>query len=316
MAKASTGAVSTVRIAASSPLGFLIGLSLGTLGGGGSILAVPALVYGAGEAAHAATTTSLIVVGTTALVGMGGHLRAGRVRFLAGLGFGLVGIGGSFLGSLLNRAIPGDVLLLAFSGLILVAAWRMHSHHTETPCHAKQLAQPAGDNPEVHGGSNASAKGEGGDPASGSVPAGRGIAAGGNVSAGVHPRRPRSAAETATRVVLAGSVVGFLTGFFGVGGGFVIVPALVLALGFEMPIAVGTSLLVIAISSAEGLVFRLSDGAVDWRVALPFTVVGIIGVLIGDRVAGHVPVARLTRWFVWLLIAVAAYTAAQSILAL
>jgi len=84
------------------------------------------------------------VVGTTALIGMVGHFRAGRVRFWPGLGFGLVGIGGSFLGSALNRDIPGDVLLLAFSGLILVAAWRMHEHHTETPCHAKELAMAGG----------------------------------------------------------------------------------------------------------------------------------------------------------------------------
>ncbi|OOK70307.1 sulfite exporter TauE/SafE family protein [Mycobacterium kansasii] len=76
---------------------------------------------------------------------------------------------------------------------------------------------------------------------------------------------------TAWRVLIAGSVVGFLTGFFGVGGGFVIVPALVLALDYEMPVAVGTSLLVIAISSAEGVLFRLSSGGIEWGVAIPFT---------------------------------------------
>lgn len=115
---------------------------------------------------------------------------------------------------------------------------------------------------------------------------------------------------------MAGTVVGFLTGFFGVGGGFVIVPALVLALGYEMPIAVGTSLLVIAVSSAEGLAFRLSSGGIDWRVALPFTIAAVVGVLLGDRIAGRVPAVKLTRWFVWLLIVVATYTAAQSLAAL
>jgi uncharacterized membrane protein YfcA len=287
--------ISAGRIAASAPLGFLIGLSLGTLGGGGSILAVPALVYGAGEAAHAATTTSLIVVGSTALVGMVGHFRAGRVHLWAGLAFGLVGIGGSFLGSLLNRDVPGDVLLLAFSGLILVAAWRMRQHHTETPCHARQQAaalratgsdgsssgssvSSSTAHPDNHGASTSPATSSASDPVQSAQTA----------SSSASSRHARATMDTVLRVVLAGTAVGFLTGFFGVGGGFVIVPALVLALGYDMPVAVGTSLLVIAVSSAEGLVFRLSSGGIDWRVALPFTAAGLIGVLLGgpDRRAG------------------------------
>jgi uncharacterized membrane protein YfcA len=320
-------AISSARIAAAAPLGFLIGLSLGTLGGGGSILAVPALVYGAGEGAKAATTTSLVVVGTTALVGMVGHYRAGRVRLWSGLGFGLVGIGGSFVGSLLNRAVPGDVLLLAFSGLILVAAWRMHSRRADTTGNASlpKVGFAAGDPPADV------------EPNSAGVPApspsrattGDDIGVGGQLPPEAYPDLPVPGSGLAgpvpvpatpvhpvVRVVLAGTAVGFLTGFFGVGGGFVIVPALVLALGYDMPIAVGTSLLVIAVNSAEGLAFRLSAGGVDWGIALPFTVAGIIGVLLGNRIAGRVPAAKLTRWFIWLLLAVAAYTATQSLIAL
>lgn len=311
--------VSLTRIAVAAPLGFLIGLSLGTLGGGGSILAVPALVYGAGEGAKAATTSSLVVVGATSLVGMVGHFRAGRVRFLPGLGFGLVGIGGSFLGSALNRAIPPDVLLLAFSGLILVAAWRMWSHHTDTPCHAKQAVATGSSAPNLAprpGGTPDPVSGVAGDGVDGTAPTGNTPAIPSDEDSPAPLVPPRSVAATAVRVIVAGSAVGFLTGFFGVGGGFVIVPALVLALGYEMPIAVGTSLLVIAVSSAEGLAFRLSSESVDWRVVLPFTAAGIIGVLLGDRIAGRVPAKRLTRWFVWLLVAVAAYTAAQSLIAL
>lgn len=278
-------------VGVSAPLGFVIGLSLGALGGGGSILAVPALVYGIGEGAHAATTTSLLAVGATALVGMVGHLRAGRVRVLSGLAFGAVGVGGSLLGSLLSRAVPNGILLLAFSGLMLVAAWRMHARQTETPCHTKQLASVvAGD-------------GEQNQPATGSKRAGSKQTA-----------QARTSTASAVRIVIAGTIVGFLTGFFGVGGGFVIVPALVLALGFQMPTAVGTSLLVIAVSSAEALVFHLSSGGIDWRVAIPFTVAGVIGVLIGDVIAGRVPAARLTKWFVWLLVVVACYTAVRSLL--
>jgi len=114
-----------VRALVASPLGFLIGVSLGALGGGGSILAVPALVYVAGQDAHAATASSLVVVGFSAALGMVRHLRAGRVRTGAGTVFGLCGVGGSIAGSALNRRLDPDVLLLGFAGLVLVAAWRM-----------------------------------------------------------------------------------------------------------------------------------------------------------------------------------------------
>jgi uncharacterized membrane protein YfcA len=83
-----------------------------------------------------------------------------------------------------------------------------------------------------------------------------------------------------------------------------------------MPIAVGTSLLVIAVNSAEALAFRLPASSIDGKVAVPFTLAGLVGVAFGDLVAGRVPAARLTRWFVWLLLAVAAYTGAQSLAAL
>ena len=115
----------STRALLASPLGFLIGVSLGALGGGGSILAVPVLVFVAGQTPSAATTTSLVVVGVASLIGAYGHWRSGRVRVAQGLVFGLVGIGGSLAGSALNRRLDGDVLLLAFAGLVLVAAWRI-----------------------------------------------------------------------------------------------------------------------------------------------------------------------------------------------
>lgn len=261
-----------------SPLGFLIGISLGALGGGGSILAVPALVYGAGQGAKAATTTSLLVVGLTSLLGMFSHLRAGRVRVGSGLIFGGVGIGGSLVGSQLNKSVDPNVLLLAFAGLMIIAAWRMWG----------QSQRPA------------------------VVPA---PAAG---SGGVIAVETRSTITAATvlKVVVAGTAVGFLTGFFGVGGGFVIVPALVLALRFPMPEAVGTSLLVIAVNSAFALSQRVQTTGIEWRVALPFLVAGLLGVSSGKKLADRLPAATMARWFVALLVTVAAYTAVRSAMAL
>ena len=114
-----------MRALLASPLGLLIGVSLGALGGGGSILAVPALVYAAGQTPKQATTTSLVLVAITALIGIVPHWRAHRVRFGAGTLFGLVGIAGSLLGSHWNQAANPDLLLLAFAGLMFVAATAM-----------------------------------------------------------------------------------------------------------------------------------------------------------------------------------------------
>lgn len=124
---------------------------------------------------------------------------------------------------------------------------------------------------------------------------------------------------TATRVLVvaaAGTAVGFLTGLFGVGGGFVIVPALTLALGFAMPEAIGTSLLVITINALVALVARGGPGAVDWPVALPFVVAALAGVATGVRAAGRLPARTLLHWFSALLVAVALFTGTQALVAL
>lgn len=267
-----------MRALLTSPLGLLIGISLGALGGGGSILAVPALVYAAGQTPKHATTTSLVLVALTAMIGIAPHWRAHRVRFVAGTIFGLAGVGGSLLGSRWNKAADPDVLLLAFSGLMLVAAYAMWRRVRRGPQPAELL--PVG-------------------------------AAAGPSATGV-----RVDTATVIKVIIAGSIVGLLTGFFGVGGGFVIVPALVLALGFSMPEAVGTSLLVIAINSAVALTTRLQAGSIEWNVVIPFTVASLIGVIIGSRLAHTRDSASLQRWFVGLLVVVAIYTAVRSGLAL
>jgi uncharacterized membrane protein YfcA len=265
-----------------SPLGLLIGISLGALGGGGSILAVPALVYAAGQDPKAATTTSLVLVTITALIGIIPHWRAGRVRFTAGALFGLAGVGGSLLGSYWNEAVDPDVLLLAFSMLMLVAAsamWRRLPRQPRTAPRSVGAAAHADTAPAETSGL-------------------------------------RLDLVTIVKVLAAGSFVGVLTGFFGVGGGFVIVPALVLALGFTMPEAVGTSLLVIAVNSTVALTTRLPGGTIEWGIVIPFTVASLIGVFVGSRLASTRDPSFLQKWFVVLLVAVALYTAGQSIVAL
>ena len=269
-----------MRALLASPLGFLIGLSLGALGGGGSILAVPALVYAAGQSPKHATTTSLVLVALTALIGIVPHWRAGRVRIAAGTIFGLAGVGGSLLGSHWNKAANPDMLLLAFSGMMLIAAYGMWRRVTRIP---QEVALQS-----------------------------VGAAAAPPVSPGIAGTQPM----TVVKVIGAGTIVGLLTGFFGVGGGFVIVPALVLALGFTMPDAIGTSLLVITINSAVALTTRLQAGAIDWGTVIPFTIASLLGVMVGSRLARTRDSSSLQRWFVGLLVVVAVYTAIRSGLAL
>lgn len=275
------------RVLLASPLGFLIGVSLGALGGGGSILAVPVLVFVVGQAPSAATTTSLVVVGLAALIGAFGHWRAGRVRVGQGLMFGAVGIAGSLVGSALNRRLDGDVLLLAFAGLIVVAAWRM-----VTGCPG---CTRSGEEEVLR------LAGAAGDPTMGASIV--------TVSA---PAR----IGQVVKVVAAGTAVGFLTGLFGVGGGFVIVPALALALRFPMPVAVGTSLLVIAVNTAVALAARSGAGSIDWKTTLVFSVAAMSGVGVGTRVADRLEPASMQRAFSVLLIAVALYTGARAVLAI
>jgi uncharacterized membrane protein YfcA len=268
-----------MRALLASPLGFLIGLSLGALGGGGSILAVPALVYAAGQDPRGATTSSLFLVGTAALVGVGPHWRAGRVRLRTGLAFGVVGIGGSLVGSAINRHADPDLLLLGFSALTVVAAWRMLT----------------------------------GCPTCTQVGEQRALSGDGSTRT---TRRVGLTVRTASTIVIAGTAVGFLTGLFGVGGGFVIVPALALALELPMPQAIGTSLVVIAVNSAVALATRVATTSIDWHITLPFTVAAVAGVLTGGRVATSLDPRRSLRAFAGLLVAVAAYTAVRATVAL
>lgn len=268
-------------ILAAVALGLLIGLSLGALGGGGSILTVPALVFALGLTAQEATTGSLVIVGVTSAIACLGHARAGHTRWGRGMTLAAFGIPASLLGTELNSHVDPDALLLAFAALMIVAAAGMLLRARELPNN--------GESPT-------------GGPA-------------GGTSTAVQTK-PASRVRSQTQLVLAGLSIGFLTGFLGVGGGFVIVPVLVVLLGFQMPVAVGTSLLVIALNSAVALAARAADGTFVWSVIIPFTIAAIIGSLAGRRVADRVPADDLTRTFAGLLLAVAAYVGVQAVLGL
>jgi uncharacterized membrane protein YfcA len=258
------------------PLGLLVGLALGALGGGGSILTVPALVYALGQDPATATTSSLLVVGASSLIALLPHRRAGRVRLGQGLTFGAIGVLGSVLGSMMSTRVAPGVLLLAFAGLMLVVAALM----------LRRSRRP--------------------DPTSGH-----------DVSAVpiVRLKPLACACPRLLKLVTTATAVGLLTGFFGVGGGFVLVPALVLALSFPMPVAVGTSLLVIAVNSATALTTRLVSGLahVDWALVAGFTTTTIAGSLVGGLVARRAQPRHLSTAFAVVLVAVAIYTGVRSL---
>ena len=263
------------------PLGLVIGLALGALGGGGSILTVPALVYVLGQDPRTATTSSLLIVGVSSLIAIAPHGRLGRVRVGQGLTFGAIGTAGSFAGTALASHVAPSALLAAFAGLMLVVATVMLRR-------SRRSAGPdtAGDDPAA-------------DPV-----------------LRLHPLG--CACPRLAKIIVTATAVGLLTGFFGVGGGFVLVPALVLALAFPMPVAVGTSLLVIAVNSATALTARVAGGSthLDWPLIVGFTAAAVAGSLVGGRLASRVTPAHLTRAFALLLVAVALYTAARSVPAL
>lgn len=247
------------HVAFTLAFGVLVGLALGLVGGGGSILTVPILIYALGESVHLATGTALAIVGANALIGAWDHGRGGRVRLRTALVFGGTGIVGALAGTYLNHLASGRIILLGFAALMLAAAVAM-------------VRVRLADRP-------------GGAPPGGLSP----------------------------QVMGAGLVVGVLTGFFGVGGGFLIVPALVLVLGLPMREAVGTSLLVIALNAGAALLGHL-HGGVGWGVTALFIVGGAAGSLLGSRLSGRLDERRLRLGFAAMVALVALYIIGRTVL--
>jgi uncharacterized membrane protein YfcA len=233
--------------------GLLIGLVIGTVGGGGAVLAVPVLVYVVGLDVHAATTTSLAVVAAGAATGAIGQARRGAVCWTSAAWFALAASIGSVAGTAANRALGGAALLYVFSGVMLLAA--------------RATWQRAG------------------SPA---------------CSVGGCPR-------ARVRVLLpAGLVVGALTGLVGVGGGFVVVPALAIGLSFGMREAMGTSMVIVAIVSVCGLIAHLGAGnSLDVPIAAAMAAAAATGALAGPQLSDRIQTQRLGQGFAVLVVFVA-----------
>ncbi len=273
--------------------GALIGLSLGALGGGGSILAVPVLVYALGQGPAQATTGSLVVVGVTALIGAVTAYRAGNVLLARGVTFGLVAIGGAAVGATASSLVSEPALLAAFAALMLVVGGVMAARQVR----AHRAAGDPGSDPHDEVGHTTRHALD--DPII-------------TFSPTFACRCPR-----ALKVLITATVVGLLTGFLGVGGGFLVVPALLLALALPLEYAAGTSLVVITLTSLAALAVRVGVGpAPDWGLVLVLTAVSAIGGVLGATLADRIDTNRLSTAFTVLVLGVAVYTAARALPAL
>lgn len=223
-------------------LAIAIGLSLGLLGGGGSILTVPLLTYVAGMDPKEAIAASLFVVGATSVLSTLTHARMGNVQWRTGLIFGAASMAGAFLGGLAGGYIPGVILMLAFAVMMIATAIAMLRGRKKRDT-VEQTKLPLG------------------------------------------------------KILIEGLVVGLVTGLVGAGGGFLVVPALALLGGLSMPVAVGTSLLVISMKSFAGLAGYLTTVSLDWPLVLGVTGMALIGALIGARLTKVVPEQALRKGF-------------------
>ena len=261
--------------------GFAIGLALGLTGGGGSVFAVPLLVYGLGTPLHEAVVISLAAVGATALGGGLARLPDGQAEPRTAVMFGLFGIVGAPLGAWLHPRFPEAVLLAGFALLMLIVAarmWRQASHDPE----ATRLIRAGGD--------------PSGDLAG---PVCRYDASG----------QLQFTSRCAMRLTLAGTLTGLLSGLFGVGGGFLIVPALVLIAALPMRRAVVTSLWVIAIISAIGLAAHLLVGQrLNLTLTAGFVGGGLAGMAFGMAVGRQIAGPTLQKLFSAMIATVAGFT--------
>lgn len=226
-------------------LAALIGLSLGLLGSGGSIITLPVLVYVAQVPAHQAVGMSLVIVGGTSALGTLLNLRQGAFDWRAAAFFSVSGMAGAFFGAKFTHLVSAPMLMFLFGALMFVVGLRMLRN--------------------------------------------------GESKAGSHKCRP-------LRCLAIGVAVGVLTGFLGVGGGFLILPALVLFAGLEMKPAIGTSLAIIAVNCLGGFAGQLRYLNFDWRLTLAFLLLAMAGMAAGATLAKKMSSTTLRRGFAWCVV--------------
>ena len=276
-------------------VGALIGLVVGALGAGGGILSVPALIYLLGVAPHEATSASLVIVLFTALAALGGRIGKNTICYQIALVFAALATVGTWLGSLANQAVSADLLMYAFALLLICVGLVMLRR--AYPGLFRGAAR-AGSSGVFSDDGAAAADNVGG---TGSTPALRAVSAMGEVTS--------IGAAPLWRVALVATVTGALTGFFGVGGGFAIVPALTLVLHLPIKRAASTSLLIMTITAVVALVARAQTSLnVDLGVIGAFTVASMLGAVAGAPLTRKVSSQKLTASFAALLLAVAVAT--------
>jgi hypothetical protein len=243
-------------------LAALIGLSLGLLGGGGSILTVPVFVYVLGYDPKLAIAMSLPVVGTTSLLGAVAHWRAGNVRLETAALFGFAAMVAAYIGARLAHLLTGAVQLSLLAVIMVAAAISMFVNARR--------------------------------------------------SSSTTAESPTGRAASLQLLIPVALVVGLITGIVGIGGGFLIVPALVLLGGVAMKQAVGTSLLVIAMNCASGFAGYIGRVEIPWSFVLSFLAVAAIGILVGTSLAGRVPQRALKQAFAAFLIVMGTFILMQN----
>lgn len=276
-------------------VGALIGLVVGALGAGGGILSVPALIYLLGVAPHEATSASLVIVLFTALAALGGRIGKNTICYQIALVFAALATVGTWLGSLANQAVSADLLMYAFALLLICVGLVMLRRAYPGLFRGAARAGSSG----VFSDDGVAAADDAGG--TGSTPALRAVSAMGEVTS--------IGAAPLWRVALVATITGALTGFFGVGGGFAIVPALTLVLHLPIKRAASTSLLIMAITAVVALVARAQTSLnVDLGVIGAFTVASMLGAVAGAPLTRKVSSQKLTASFAALLLAVAVAT--------